>query len=107
MIGLPGHPASALSNFYIFISPILDKMLGIHKRYQIIKAKLTRKVVSTIGRYEFLPVALEHKDGENYATPVLRGSSAITTLASADGFIEILENIEVIEKNEIVRVKLF
>ena len=39
--------------------------------------------------------------------PVLKGSSAITTLASADGFVEIDEDTEVVERGERVDVRLF
>ena len=107
VFGLPGHPASALSNFYIIIKPLLMKMLRaeeVEERYT--EAELTRKVVSTIGRYEFLSVKLIKEDDKHYAEPVWKGSSAITTLANANGFVEIDENIEVVEKGETVRVKL-
>ena len=112
VIGLPGHPTSALSDFYILVLPVLKKMLGIkpeevQPQVEIIEAELSRKVVSTIGRYEFLTVKINVVNSKKYATPVLRGSSAITTLATADGFIEISENTEVITKGEIVKVRLF
>ncbi|MBI4721922.1 MAG: molybdopterin molybdenumtransferase MoeA [Candidatus Stahlbacteria bacterium] len=112
VIGLPGHPTSALSDFYILVLPVIKKMLGINPQevqpqVEIIEAELNRKVVSTIGRYEFLAVKIDVVQGKKYAAPVLRGSSAITTLATADGFIEISENTEVLTKGEIVKVKLF
>jgi molybdopterin molybdotransferase len=107
MIGLPGYPTSALSNFHILVLPVLDKMTGMRREERIVEANLTRKIVSSIGRYEFLPVKVEEKQGERLAVPVLRGSSAITTLATADGFVEISENTEVLKKDETVRVKLF
>jgi molybdopterin molybdotransferase len=107
MIGLPGYPTSALSNFHILVLPVLDKMTGVRREERVVEAILARKIVSSIGRYEFLPVKVEEKQGQRSAIPVLRGSSAITTLATADGFVEILENTEIIKKNEMVRVKLF
>ncbi|HIE33815.1 MAG TPA: hypothetical protein EYP86_01585, partial [Candidatus Altiarchaeales archaeon] len=102
VIGLPGNPTSALSNYYILIKPVLDRMLGIRERRKTIKAKLTRKVASTIGRYEFLPVKIVKDNAE----PVMKGSNAITTLANADGFVEISENTEVLEKGSTVDVRL-
>ena len=109
VIGLPGHPASCLSNFYILIFPILRKMSGsrcqIPERY--IEAILTRKVASTIGRYEFLAVKISQKADKIYAEPVMKGSSAITSLAEASGFVGIEENVEVLEKGEVVKVRLF
>jgi len=77
-------------------------MLGIRERRKTIKAKLTRKVASTIGRYEFLPVKIVKDNAE----PVMKGSNAITTLANADGFVEISENTEVLEKGSTVDVRL-
>ncbi len=108
IVGLPGHPTSCLSNLYILIVPILEKMLGcqISKQGRL-DAHLTRKVVSTVGRYEFLSVKIVHQKGGVFAEPLMKGSSAITTLANADGFIEIHENVEILEKGEKVKVKLF
>ncbi len=103
ILGLPGYPTSALSNFYILVAPIIHKMLGIKPETKTLEAKLSRKIVSTTGRYEFMAVKLEN----NEAIPVMKGSSSITTLAEADGFIEIDENTEVIEKGSVVKVRLF
>lgn len=103
VIGLPGYPTSALSNFYILIVPIINRMLGCKDQTNLVQKKLARKISSTIGRYEFLAVKV---DGE-YAVPVMKGSSAITTLSESDGFIGIDENTEVLEKDSVVEVILF
>lgn len=103
LIGLPGYPTSALSDYYIFVQPFLRRALGMTARPTVVEASLSRKHPSTVGRYEFLAVRLEGDE----AVPLTKGSSAITTLADADGFVEIDENIEVIEKGQPVRVRLF
>lgn len=103
MIGLPGYPMSALSDYYIFVRPHLRKTLGLRSGPAFLEATMARKHPSTVGRYEFLPVKLENGD----AHPLTKGSSSITALASADGFVEIDENTEVVEKGERVRVRLF
>lgn len=103
MIGLPGYPMSALSDYYIFVRPHLRKILGLRTEPAFVEAAMGRKHPSTVGRYEFLPVKLE----EGLAHPLTKGSSSITSLASADGFVEIDENTEVVEKGERVRVRLF
>ncbi|MFC2036272.1 hypothetical protein ACFLUJ_09185 [Chloroflexota bacterium] len=41
------------------------------------------------------------------ATPVFKESGAITTVAEADGYIEIAQNIDLLEKGEPVTVTLF
>lgn len=103
VIGLPGYPTSALSNFYILIVPVLERIFGVSFKLRSQRAKLARKVTSTIGRYEFLPVKL---DGE-FAHPLIRGSSAISSLSLADGFVEIPENVEVLPQGTDVNVRLF
>ena len=103
ILGLAGYPASALSNFYILVLPMIDRMLGAKRKPRIVKGKITKKIVSTIGRYEFLPVRIS----EDRAIPIQKGSSAIASLADADGFIEIDENTEVLEKGAEVEIKLF
>lgn len=103
LIGLPGYPTSALSDYYIFVQPFLRRALGVVSRPAFVEATLARKHASTVGRYEFLPVRLE----KDRAIALTKGSSAISPLADADGFVEIDENTEVIEKGERVRVRLF
>ncbi|MGH2706176.1 MAG: molybdopterin-binding protein [Actinomycetota bacterium] len=103
VIGLPGYPLSALSDYYIFVQPFLRRALGGAPTPAYTEAILARKHPSTVGRYEFLPVRLE---GE-LAHPLTKGSSAISAMAGADGFVEIDENVEVVERGERVRVRLF
>ncbi|RKY14145.1 MAG: molybdopterin molybdenumtransferase MoeA [Planctomycetota bacterium] len=103
VIGLPGYPTSALSNFYIVVLPVIERLLGVKFARQKVPARLAQKVFSTVGRYEFLPVRLEG----GKALPLLRGSSAITSLALADGFVEIDENTEVLGADDVVEVTLF
>jgi len=103
MIGLPGYPMSALSDYYIFVQPYLQRAMGAEGRAAFSEARLARKHPSTVGRYEFLPVKLLGDE----AHPVTKGSSSISALADADGFIEIDENTEVLEQGSRVRVRLF
>ena len=56
-----------------------------------------------MGRRQFLTVKIE--GGE--AVPVFKESGAITSISEADGYIEIPENIDILEKGEPVTVTLF
>jgi molybdopterin molybdotransferase len=107
IIGLPGYPASALSNVYTLVLPALYRMMDAEFVSVKIQAKLSRKIASTIGRYEFLPVKISYENKELVAVPVMKGSSAITTMAESDGYICIDENTEVVNKDETVEVSLF
>jgi len=103
MIGLPGYPVSALCDYYLFIQAVLYKAMGIEAKKNLADAVLARKYPSSLGRYEFLPVALQ----AGQALPLTGGSSAISTLSRADGFVEINENTEVVEAGARVVVRLF
>ncbi len=103
VLGLPGYPTSALSNTYSLVLPAVYRMMGCVLRAKKSRARLSRKVASTIGRFEFLPVRLE--DGT--AVPVMKGSSAISTMSLADGYITIDENTEVVNRDDEVEVNLF
>ncbi|MFX0115377.1 MAG: gephyrin-like molybdotransferase Glp [Candidatus Hodarchaeota archaeon] len=107
VVGLPGHPMSALSIYYIFVREKIHLVFGSKVSKVRIKAKLAQKVVSSLGRHQFLPVSLTHEDEDILAHPIRKGSSAISGLALADGFIEISERTEVTHRNEEVWVTLF
>jgi molybdopterin molybdotransferase len=72
-------------------------------QWQTRKAKMSRRVVSTLGRQQFLTVKLV----EGEAVPVFKESGAITSMAEADGFVEIPANVDLVEKGEDVKVALF
>jgi molybdopterin biosynthesis enzyme len=64
---------------------------------------LARRVVSTTGRHQIYTVRVT--DGT--AVPAFKGSSDITSLALADGYIEISSQTDIVEAGEMVEVKLF
>lgn len=107
VIGLPGHPMSALSIYYIFVRERMLQAFGSKAAIVRVKAKLTHKVVSSLGRHQFLPVSLTWASDGALAHPIRKGSSAISGLALADGFIEISERTEVTDRDEEVWVSLF
>jgi molybdopterin biosynthesis enzyme len=55
------------------------------------------------GRRQFLTVKVVN--GE--AVPVFKESGAITSIAAADGYIELAENIDLLEKGDPVVVTMF
>ncbi len=104
VLGMPGYPTSCLSNCYMILAPMLRRMARLpppHER--IVEVPLARRVVSTIGRVEFHTVRVV--DGQ--AVPAYKESGAITSMAHADGYIEIPANVDLLEKGETVRVTLF
>ncbi len=104
VLGMPGNPTSCLSNCYVLLAPMLRRMARLPPpREKAIEAPLAERIVSTIGRVEFHTVRIV--DGR--AVPAYKESGAITSMAHADGYIEIPSNVTSVEKNETVRVTLF
>ncbi len=110
VFSLPGHPTSSLLMFYQIVRPILFQMTGKHEKAPLtLKATATTKMFPARGRRTFVMVSLAYnKSGKLLASPVPLGlSGAITTLAKADGFVEIKEKKQFIDTGEEVRAYLF
>lgn len=104
VLGMPGHPTSCLSNSYLMLAPLCRRLAGLpERRLAPLRAKLSRRVVSTLGRKFFLTVRLEN----GLAVPVFKESSAITSMADADGYVVIPENADVVEAGDEVEVQPF
>ena len=104
LMGMPGYPTSCLINAYLFLMPAIRKMAHLPPRTgDTVKASLSRRVPGSTGRRQFLTVKLVGDE----AVSVFKESGAITSIAEADGYIEIPENIDLLEKGEIVTVTLF
>lgn len=104
VFGMPGYPTSCLSNAYLFLAPVIRRMAHLPEaRDRTVKAMMSKRVVSTTGRAQFLPVKLEG----GYAQPVFKESGAITSMAFADGYVMIPSEVDLIEKGEEVTVHLF
>lgn len=101
-IGLPGYPTSALTVFELLAAPAIRKALGLKKRENTISGRLAQPVRSE-GRHQMLAVGVSN----DVIYPMDKGSGSITTLALADGTIEIPFGVEYIEKGEPVEVRLF
>jgi molybdenum cofactor synthesis domain-containing protein len=111
VFSLPGHPASALLIFYLLVRPIIQRLSGrTPSEVRSIKAFAGVRMFSAKGRRTFVMVrlVLDSETCRLIAEPVETGASgAITTLAKADGFVEVPENQQFIDVDEEVSVKLF
>ena len=76
---------------------------GKPKPERVVELPLSKRLVSAIGRVEFHTVRVQ----DGLAVPAYKESGAITSMAHADGYIEIPANVDLIEKGERVRVTLF
>lgn len=91
VIGLPGHPASAMIIFKLFGERVLKRLSGerVEKKPDRIFAKLTKNIPSAPGRSDYIRVKLFEENGEWWAEPVFGKSGLITTLVKSDGILEI------------------
>ena len=101
-IGLPGYPTSALTVFVELAAPAIRSALGLGHIENKTAGRLAGPL-RTEGRQQMLAVGLS---GE-LVYPVDKGSGSITTLALADGVIEIPAGVEFLEGGTPVEVRLF
>jgi molybdopterin molybdotransferase len=111
VIGLPGNPVSALVNGYLFVVPVIEKILGaLPKPKATVQAMLTVNLPSQAGREDWWPVKLivnQKSQIVNYeAEPIFGKSNLIFTLASADGLLRIHPDATGLSAGEIVEVVL-
>jgi molybdenum cofactor synthesis domain-containing protein len=103
VFGMPGYPTSCLSNAYMLLVPALRRMARLPPREaQTVRLPLAQRIVSTTGRHQFYTVRIV--DGQ--AVPAFKASGDITSMAHADGYIEISAQVDIVEKGEIVDVRL-
>ena len=114
LFALPGNPTSALLSFSLFVAPFLKRIsaatnTGTAERVEekCMKARTSQRIISEKGRNEFVFVRLERSSGgEMLATPILKGSGAVSTLASADGYIFVEKGREIVDAGETVEIRL-
>jgi putative molybdopterin biosynthesis protein len=110
VFSLPGHPTSSLLIFHILARSAILGMTGRREETPVtVKAVASAKMFPARGRRTFVMVSLTgDKSGGLVASPVALGlSGAITTLAKADGFVEIMERQQFINAGDVVTVHLF
>jgi molybdopterin biosynthesis enzyme len=104
VFGMPGYPTSCLSNAYMLLLPLLRRSARLPPwQPQTIALPLSRRIVSTPGRHQFYTVRIV--DGR--AEPAFKSSGDITSMANADGYIEIEAGVDAVEQDTIVTVRLF
>ncbi|HII06974.1 MAG TPA: molybdopterin biosynthesis protein [Methanotrichaceae archaeon] len=100
--GLPGYPTSSLTVFGQLAAPVIRKAVGTEHLVPKTRGRLARPVRSE-GRRQMLSVGIVG----GWVYPVDKGSGSITTLAQADGVVEIPDQVERLDRGEEVEVQLF
>jgi len=103
VIGLPGHPVSALTVFYFLAAPLLKPQ----NRWKGCEGYLSINVFSQAGRDDFIPAALEEQDGRKLIRPLLGKSGLMSILSQARGFIHIPYEKQGLKAGEKVEVIIY
>jgi molybdopterin molybdotransferase len=115
ILGLPGHPASIVIIFYLFVRPLIRKLSGLPPNIGLpeIAATISQPISSTPGQKEFIRVSIswdKDKGGNKkipVATPVYGKSALLRPLMRVDGLLVIDRETDKLESNAIAKVILF
>ena len=110
VFALAGFSVAALVAFDLLARPALLAMQCLppdYGRYRV-RAKLARKISSALGRFEVVRVSLRCEQGVILAEPIaIAGSSSLSSMTKANGFIVVPEDVERLEKGHEVEVELY
>ena len=106
VLGLPGHPASAVVIFLLFGRAIMSKRQGESEKIlpRRIQARISQNIPSSPGRADYIRVRLTRENDEWWAHPVLGKSGLLSTLVQSDGLVEIESPKEGVQRGEWVPV---
>jgi len=104
VLGMPGHPTSCLSNAYLFLEPMVRKIgrFPPSPRRES-RLRLSQDVRLPRDRELVLPVRV----AGDCAIPTFKESSAITSMAGADGFTILPPSGKVAKKGAAVTVRMY
>jgi molybdopterin molybdotransferase len=109
VIGLPGNPVSALVIASLFVTPVIQALLGLHRRgpRPSVSARLLLNLASQAGREDWFPVRLVSSPDGYQADPIFGKSNLIFSLARADALLRIPPDVTGLEAGEMVDAILF
>lgn len=104
VLGMPGYPTSCLTIASILLSPMLRKMSRTESKFRSnsVEATLAETLTSKSVSHQVIPVKLTN----GIARAVFKGSSVITSMSHADGYVEMPAGISEIREGEKVSVTL-
>lgn len=103
VVCLPGYPVAALADLYLFVRPALKKLAHLNDAAPKTNARLSRKIASKPGYLGIVRVKID----DGMAVPIMTsGAGILSSVARADGFVIVPEDLEGIEAGEIVEVMI-
>ncbi len=104
IVGLPGHPVSAMTVFLRVIKTAYQQ--AYNQRTNTVFARLDTNVMSSAGKETIVYVQLKSEKNQIYARVLYSKSGLISTMKHADGYIIIPGNLEGYQREEVVEVTL-
>lgn len=102
IFGLPGHPLACAVIYKILVKFYMDKITCKRDIQYPVACRFSINYHKAKGREEYLPIALDSKEGEITASPVFGKSGLITAFSKAWGYVKIERNIEGLKEGQIV-----
>ncbi len=111
LIGLPGQVTSCLVAYYLFVEPLLERLLGregkAFTRFGRLHATLSGNVASTPGRELFQRVRVERAEDGWRAEPVLGRSGLLRSIVQGHGLVRVPLGSEGLDAGTRIEVLLF
>jgi molybdopterin molybdotransferase len=104
IVGLPGHPVSAMTVFLRVIKSAYQQ--AYNQRKDTVFAQLDTNVMSSAGKETIIYVRLKIERDQMIASVLYSKSGLISTLKQANGYIVIPGNLEGYQRDEVVEVTL-
>lgn len=104
VVCLPGYPVAGLVALYFFVRPGIRKLGSIPEVPEIVlRKRLAAKISSKIGYVNFIRVVFE---GDRVRPLMGAGAGVLSSVAKADGYVLVPENVEGYEEGQEVGVFL-
>jgi molybdopterin molybdotransferase len=108
LLGLPGNPVSAMISFDVFARPAILTMLGRREFARpTVRAVLQGDVKNNSQRRNIIRVVVEKRDGVFVCRSTgAQGSGILTSIARANGFLVVPEEVALVRAGETVEVQM-
>lgn len=97
LFGLPGFPLSCYMILVRLVKPIISKITGVKLMEEKLNVKIPFKIRKGIGKTWLIPSILVESPTGLTAYPVSLSSGSIYAITFSDGFIELSEELDVVE----------
>jgi molybdopterin molybdotransferase len=101
-----GTRLAAVTGFEVFVRPLICGLLGMKEEPRsTIKAVITKKISTELGKKNFVHVRVFQKNDEFQAEPVaVQGTSGLLTMTKTNGYVIVPENRQGLKESETVTV---